>query len=999
MKRLLTFFLFVSSLSLAQSTTVTGTITDTDGNLWANGTVTAAFVPNPTTPISQYVWTGGAITNIKGAMNGSGAFSISVPSLAYITPTNGLWNITVCPSVSGSCYGVNTNLVTGASVSLTTQLSAVAKGPRFAAAPSPAGYADVEALTPPGAGYFYWNVTDAAQRLWNGTTWTYGGGGGTIPATNDLLKGSGTAGLAAPASPGNDYISPNIFNGMNPEGTATTGTNQPSNQFAFESSYCTGSPCAPATDYFIEQSVPSGSTPNTLMLHEWNHSGSSGGALGIFAYSMSFPYQYGSLGNTVDAGYFGAKGDAVNITNGCTTTASSATVNCGGASFVSGDVAKQLWIQGAGTSGVAFHGTISTVNSGTQVVASATTPTAVSSAVSIYGHDDLTALQACFQYSASNAIQCVLNSPTGYLIGSGTLLMVTNNSALENSAMNVTGSSMLKGTNLFCEYNGDCMALASGPIQGANLANIAFEMDPTQPNSRAIHLNATAGTYDTGGLFNSNLTNVEVDNPALECMWMDGGGGPGYTYNLPNQIDTFTNLMCNGPNQMHTANLIKMTGQAAQISFFNGQINGYYPQSNYPNPLINITEKTPTYGDTPTDIKFFGATYEVGTQGLYIGNGANNIHYDNSYIEQIYSPLIVVGTVTGTTFNGNHIANSGNVTAVAQFSGLETASLRDNVVYGGTAPAAFAVCSGNNSIDFMNNSSSPNTTTGCATTSGYAGSTTLTLPYGTTASVTTSGGPIQTIAASGVSPGKTLTLYAPSGLQLESGGNISFGTLSSPLNVASGSYVILTLLDSGVTWLITGAPAGAVSSVTSTDSSLTCSPTSGNVVCEVNGTHAFTWNATSTYEQPQYYPFNGGDGQGGTIQMGPLGTPASFTNIYDDNNLHIDASSNTSRTVYVSGTALCFRATLGGTNEVCLTNTGALQLVAARKGTFICTAAGTITISNTNELATSDVVISLNAQGGTISTPPAMKTVTGGTGFTVLCGAADTSTYNYDILN
>ena len=58
----------------------------------------------------------------------------------------------------------------------------------------------------------------------------------------------------------------------------------------------------------------------------------------------------------------------------------------------------------------------------------------------------------------------------------------------------------------------------------------------------------------------------------------------------------------------------------------------------------------------------------------------------------------------------------------------------------------------------------------------------------------------------------------------------------------------------------------------------------------------------------------------------------------------------------------------------------------ARKGTFVCTAAGTITISNTNELITSDVIISLNTAGGTISTAPAMKTVTSGTGFTVLCG-------------
>jgi hypothetical protein len=76
-----------------------------------------------------------------------------------------------------------------------------------------------------------------------------------------------------------------------------------------------------------------------------------------------------------------------------------------------------------------------------------------------------------------------------------------------------------------------------------------------------------------------------------------------------------------------------------------------------------------------------------------------------------------------------------------------------------------------------------------------------------------------------------------------------------------------------------------------------------------------------------------------------------------------------------------------------------LNVASARKGTFTCTAAGTITIANANEAATSDVIISLNTAGGTITTPPAMKTVTASTGFTVLCGATDTSVYNYSILN
>ncbi len=88
-----------------------------------------------------------------------------------------------------------------------------------------------------------------------------------------------------------------------------------------------------------------------------------------------------------------------------------------------------------------------------------------------------------------------------------------------------------------------------------------------------------------------------------------------------------------------------------------------------------------------------------------------------------------------------------------------------------------------------------------------------------------------------------------------------------------------------------------------------------------------------------------------------------------------------------------------GTLPTAATSGGVALNGGARKGTFTCTAGGTITIANALELKTSDVVISLNTAGGTVATPPAMKTVTAGTGFTVLCAAADTSIYNYNILN
>lgn len=71
----------------------------------------------------------------------------------------------------------------------------------------------------------------------------------------------------------------------------------------------------------------------------------------------------------------------------------------------------------------------------------------------------------------------------------------------------------------------------------------------------------------------------------------------------------------------------------------------------------------------------------------------------------------------------------------------------------------------------------------------------------------------------------------------------------------------------------------------------------------------------------------------------------------------------------------------------------------ARKGTFVCTSGGSITVANANMLVTSNVIISLNTAGGTVSTPPAMKSVATGTNFIALCATSDTSTYNYAILN
>lgn len=67
-------------------------------------------------------------------------------------------------------------------------------------------------------------------------------------------------------------------------------------------------------------------------------------------------------------------------------------------------------------------------------------------------------------------------------------------------------------------------------------------------------------------------------------------------------------------------------------------------------------------------------------------------------------------------------------------------------------------------------------------------------------------------------------------------------------------------------------------------------------------------------------------------------------------------------------------------------------------GTFVANGASAVTVSDTRVAITDAIVISLNTVGGTVGVQPHVATITANTGFTVVCTASDTSTYNYYLL-
>ena len=107
MKKILVLFFLSSVTSLAQ-TSLTGTVQDTAGQLWAGGTYSISLY-NPSQgqrPID--ITTGQPIqTNYSGTINSSGQITLALTNSTNIYPSGTLWQVTLCPNASAVCQTLN----------------------------------------------------------------------------------------------------------------------------------------------------------------------------------------------------------------------------------------------------------------------------------------------------------------------------------------------------------------------------------------------------------------------------------------------------------------------------------------------------------------------------------------------------------------------------------------------------------------------------------------------------------------------------------------------------------------------------------------------------------------------------------------------------------------------------------------------------------------------------------------------------------------------------
>ena len=175
--------------AFGQTTSVSGTVTDTSGQTWNSGNYTFAFYPSPINPIGPYNWSGGAFSPsvpIVGNLTASGQISaIALPSNTSIVPSGSQWTVTVCPAATASQCFSKTFVVTGPSMDISSLLTPPPPNVTAAVTSQLSAYQDSE-ISGAKLGTTYYNLLDSTIHVCTISipcTWVSVAGGGSGSGT------------------------------------------------------------------------------------------------------------------------------------------------------------------------------------------------------------------------------------------------------------------------------------------------------------------------------------------------------------------------------------------------------------------------------------------------------------------------------------------------------------------------------------------------------------------------------------------------------------------------------------------------------------------------------------------------------------------------------------------------------------------------------------------------------------------------------------------------
>jgi hypothetical protein len=311
MRKLLFILALALPLAAQTTTSVTATLTDSDGTTWANATCTTVLQYQAQyPPQAPFIASSHAAVPLNPActVNGSGTLSATLTDVQWIASQfKATWQFTVCPNVFQGITGCGvTNIpVTGTSQNVTSLLNLPA--PRVGGGVGSHAYADVKVA----AVYnnFYWNTTTGDCRQFT-TSWGACGGGGydsrpraTTSAVGVTIAASSSCVLSiSPATAGQQTVS----------------------------SCNTGTPAGPGTITHIHLTLGPGGDNANVLQNSTLTIACDGNAqtvpLGLFFLTEDNPKPFSTdwtadtLGNSSGGNFSGNRRMEVNFNSGCTVT-------------------------------------------------------------------------------------------------------------------------------------------------------------------------------------------------------------------------------------------------------------------------------------------------------------------------------------------------------------------------------------------------------------------------------------------------------------------------------------------------------------------------------------------------------------------------------------------------------------------------------------------------------------------------------------------------------
>lgn len=169
---LLLLFGLSANIASAQTTTVTGTVSDPDGFNWFSGTIQFNLY-NPSS--GQVTYNGIPLTAaqifVTVNLDSGGSFSTPLNNNLLLQPVGTQWIPTVCPAASAPCQQLARVTISGTSQSLTSTINSQLKALRFPASYTARAYGNIEISPVPPNGGTYYDLTLIAPQFWNGTAW------------------------------------------------------------------------------------------------------------------------------------------------------------------------------------------------------------------------------------------------------------------------------------------------------------------------------------------------------------------------------------------------------------------------------------------------------------------------------------------------------------------------------------------------------------------------------------------------------------------------------------------------------------------------------------------------------------------------------------------------------------------------------------------------------------------------------------------------------------